>query len=191
MPTREDAWSLLNQYTKSESLIKHALAVEAAMRAYACKFGEDKQKWSLVGLLHDFDYEQHPDAEHHPLVGSGILREKGYPEDVIYAIQSHAQYLGLSRNSLMDKTLFAVDELCGFITAVTLVRPGRKIAEVPVESVKKKMKDKAFARSVNREEIRQGAAALGVDLDEHIQFVIEGMAAVAGQLGLAGDDGAW
>lgn len=191
MPTREDAWSLLNQYTKSESLIKHALAVEAAMRAYACKFGEDEQKWSLVGLLHDFDYEQHPDAEHHPLVGSGILREKGYPEDVIYAIQSHAQYLGLSRNSLMDKTLFAVDELCGFITAVTLVRPGRKIAEVPVESVKKKMKDKAFARSVNREEIRQGAAALGVDLDEHIQFVIEGMAAVAGQLGLAGDDGAW
>lgn len=191
MPTREDAWSLLNQYTKSESLIKHALAVEAAMRAYACKFGEDEQKWSLVGLLHDFDYEQHPDAEHHPLVGSGILREKGYPEDVIYAIQSHAQYLGLSRNSLMDKTLFAVDELCGFITAVALVRPGRKIAEVPVESVKKKMKDKAFARSVNREEIRQGAAALGVDLDEHIQFVIEGMAAVAGQLGLAGDDGAW
>lgn len=191
MPTREDAWSLLNQYTKSESLIKHALAVEAAMRAYACKFGEDEQKWSLVGLLHDFDYEQHPDAEHHPLVGSGILREKGYPEDVIYAIQSHAQYLGLSRNSLMDKTLFAVDELCGFITAVALVRPGRKIAEVPVESVKKKMKDKAFARSVNREEIRQGAAALGVDLDEHIQFVIQAMAAVAGQLGLAGDDGAW
>lgn len=191
MPTREDAWSLLNQYTKGESLIKHALAVEAAMRAYARKFGEEEEKWSLVGLLHDFDYEQHPDAEHHPLVGSGILREKGYPEDVIYAIQSHAQYLGLSRNSLMDKTLFAVDELCGFITAVTLVRPGRKIAEVPVESVKKKMKDKAFARSVNREEIRQGAAALGVDLDKHIQFVIQALAAVAGQLGLAGDDGAW
>lgn len=186
IPTREDAWRLLNEYTKSQSLIKHALAVEAAMRAYARKFGEDEEKWGWVGLLHDFDYEQNPDPEHHPLVGSRILQEKGYPEDVIYAIKSHAQYLGLARRSLMDKTLFAVDELCGFITAATLVRPGRHVGELPVQSVKKKLKDKAFARSVNREEIQQGAAELGVDLDEHIRFVIEAMAGVARELGLAG-----
>ena len=184
MPTREEAWALLNQYTKSESLIKHALAVEAAMRAYARKFGEDEEKWGLVGLLHDFDYEQYPEPKDHPLVGSQILKEKGYPEDVIYAIKAHAQYLSLPRQSLMDKTLFAVDELCGFMTAVTLVRPTKKVADVPIESVKKKMKDKAFARSVNRDEIRQGTAELGVDLDEHIAFVVKAMSEVADQLGL-------
>lgn len=186
MPTQEDAWTLLNEYTKSESLLKHAQAVAAAMRAYARKFGEDEEDWGVVGLLHDFDYEQYPDPTDHPLVGSRILQEKGYPEEIIYAIKSHAQYLELPRKSLMDKTLFAVDELCGFITAVTLVRPGKKVAEVPIKSVKKKLKDKAFARGVNREEIRQGAAELEVDLDDHIAFVIQALADCADQLGLAG-----
>ena len=186
MLLREDAWKLLHEYTQSGSLIKHALAVEAAMRAYARKLGEDEEKWGMVGLLHDFDYEQHPNPEEHPMVGSRILEETGYPADVIYAIESHAQYLGLPRKSALDKTLFAVDELCGFVTAVALVRPGKKVGQVPVTSVKKKMKDKAFARSVNREEIRQGASDLGVDLDEHIAFVIGAMASCAEQLGLAG-----
>ena len=186
MPTQEDAWTLLNEYTKSESLLKHAQAVAAAMRAYARKFGEDEEDWGVVGLLHDFDYEQYPDPTDHPLVGSRILQEKGYPEEIIYAIKSHAQYLELPRKSLMDKTLFAVDELCGFITAVTLVRPGKKVAEVPIKSVKKKLEDKAFARGVNREEIRQGAAELEVDLDDHIAFVIQALADCADQLGLAG-----
>ena len=149
------------------------------MRAYARKLGEDEEKWGMVGLLHDFDYEQHLNPEEHPMVGSRILQEKGYPADVIYAIKSHAQYLELPRRSALDKTLFAVDELCGFVTAVALVRPGKKVGEVPVTSVKKKMKDKAFARSVNREEIRQGASDLGVDLDEHIAFVIGAMASCA------------
>ena len=156
------------------------------MKAYARKLGGDEEKWGLVGLLHDFDYEQHPSPEERPLVGSLILEEKGCPEDVVYAIKSHAQYLGLPRKGFMDKTLFAVDELCGFITAVTLVRPEKKVAEVPVRSVKKKLKDRAFAKGVNREEIRQGAADLGVELDEHIGFVVEAMAACAEELGLAG-----
>jgi len=186
--TRNDAWKLLNQYTKNESLIKHALAVEAAMRAYARKFGEDEEKWSVVGLLHDFDYEQNPNPLDHPLVGAKILAEHGYPEDVIYAIKSHADYLELPRKTLMDKTLFAVDELCGFITAVALVRPGKRVADVPVKSVKKKFKDKAFARNVSREDILRGAEDLGVALDEHIAFVIQAMAERAVELGLAGDD---
>ncbi|HLV01599.1 MAG TPA: HDIG domain-containing protein [Acidobacteriota bacterium] len=186
--TRNDAWKLLNQYTKNESLIKHALAVEAAMRAYARKFGEDEEKWSVVGLLHDFDYEQNPNPPDHPLVGAKILAEHGYPEDVIYAIKSHADYLELPRKTLMDKTLFAVDELCGFITAVALVRPGKRVADVPVKSVKKKFKDKAFARNVSREDILRGAEDLGVALDEHIAFVIQAMAERAVELGLAGDD---
>ncbi len=184
VPKREDAWALLNEYTKNPNLIKHALAVEAAMRAYARKFGGDEEKWGIVGLLHDFDYERHPDPSEHPLVGSRILEKQGYPEEIIYAIKSHAEYLELPRKSNMDKALFAVDELCGFITAVTLVRPGKKVAEVPVKSVKKKMKDKAFARSVNRDDIRNGAADLGVELGEHIQFVIQAMASVADELGL-------
>lgn len=185
--TREDAWKLLNQYTENESLIKHALAVEAAMCAYAREFGEDEEKWSIVGLLHDFDYEQNPDPPDHPLVGAGILAGHGYPEDVIYAIKSHADYLELPRKSLMDKTLFAVDELCGFITAVTLVRPGKRVADVPVKSVKKKLKDKAFARNVSREDILRGAEDLGVDLDQHIAFVIQAMADRAEELGLVGE----
>ena len=184
---RQKAWELLAEHTKTEGLIKHALAVEASMLAYAGKFGEDEEKWGIVGLLHDFDYDQHPSPEEHPLVGAEILEREGYPDDVIYAIKSHADYLDLPRRSLMDKTLYAVDELCGLLVAVTLVRPGRKIAEVPVKSVKKKLKDKAFARSVNREDIRRGCEDLGVELSEHIQFVISAMARVAVELGLAGE----
>lgn len=187
MSTRQDAWKLLNEYTKSESLIKHALAVEAAMQAYARRFGEDEQRWGIAGLLHDFDYEQNPDPKDHPRVGAAILEDRGYAQDIIYAIKAHAEHLHLPRKSLMDKTLFAVDELCGFLIAATLVRPGKKIAEVPVKSVKKKLKDKAFARAVNREEIQRGARELGIDLDDHIAFVRDAMAGVAEDLGLAGE----
>ena len=181
---RDEAFELLKEYTKSESLIKHALAVEAAMRAYARKFGEDEEKWGITGLLHDFDYEKYPDMKEHALKGAEILAEKGYPEDVVHAIKAHNEYHGVPRESLLDKTLFAVDELCGFITAVTLVRPSKKLEEVKVKSVKKKLKDKSFARQVNREEIRKGAEELGVDLDEHIAFVIEALKPVAQDLGL-------
>jgi putative nucleotidyltransferase with HDIG domain len=181
---REDALKLLRQYTKNENLVKHALAVEAAMRAYAKKYGEDEEKWSLVGLLHDFDYEMYPSRQDHPLKGAAILQSLGYPEDIIYAIKSHADYLGLERKSLMDKTLFAVDELAGFITAVALVRPSKKLSEVEVSSVKKKMKDKAFAKSVSRDDIINSAKDLGVDLDEHIDFVIKAMQGIAEELGL-------
>ena len=187
MSTRQDAWKLLNEYTKSESLIKHARAVEAAMQAYARRFGEDEQRWGIAGLLHDFDYEQNPDPKDHPRVGAAILEDRGYAQDIIYAIKAHAEHLHLPRKSLMDKTLFAVDELCGFLIAATLVRPGKKIAEVPVKSVKKKLKDKAFARAVNREEIQRGARELGIDLDDHIAFVRDAMAGVAEDLGLAGE----
>jgi putative nucleotidyltransferase with HDIG domain len=189
LPTREQAWELLTEYTKNPNLRKHALAVEAAMKAYAAKFGEDEHRWGLVGLLHDFDYEQNPDPKDHPLVGARILEEQGYPEDIIYAIKSHAEYLGVPRRSPMDKALFAVDELCGLITAVTLVRPGKKVAEVPVKSVKKKMKDKAFARSVNRDDIRIGAEELGEDLGDHIAFVVQALAGIAEDLGLDGEGG--
>jgi len=181
---RDEAFALLKEYTKSESLIKHALAVEAAMRAYAKKFGEDEEKWGITGLLHDFDYEKYPDMSQHALKGAEILAEKGYPDDVVHAIKAHNEYHGIPRESLLDKTLFAVDELCGFITAVTLVRPSKKLEEVKVKSVKKKLKDKSFARQVNREEIRKSAEELGVDLDEHIAFVIEALKPVAGELGL-------
>jgi putative nucleotidyltransferase with HDIG domain len=173
-------------------LRRHMLAVEAAMRAYARKFGENEELWGMAGLLHDFDYEQHPnpkaeaDPSEHPLYGSRILEEQGYPGDVIYAIQTHADYLDLPRNSLMEKTLFAVDELTGLITAAVLVRPDKSLAGLEAKSVRKKMKDKAFARGVNREDVIQGAHDLGVDLDEHITFVIEAMRGVAPELGLAG-----
>lgn len=184
---RQAAWQLLTEFTQNDSLIKHALAVEAAMRAYAGKFGEDPEKWGFVGLIHDFDYERYPDPADHPRVGAGILEERGFPPDIIYAVKSHAEHMNVPRERPIEKALFAVDELCGFITAATLVRPGKKVAELPVSSVKKKLKDKAFARSVNREEIYEGAAALGVDLDEHIAFVIAAMARVADRLGLAGE----
>jgi len=182
---RDDVIELLHEYTKNENLRKHAYAVEAAMLAYAKKFGEDEEKWSIVGLLHDFDYEKYPTAEEHPAKGAEILGEKGYPEDIIYAIQSHAEYLGLERKSLMDKTLFAVDELTGFIVAVALVRPSKSIMDVKVSSVKKKFKDKAFARAVSREDIYKGAEELGVELNEHIALVIEAMQGIADELGLA------
>ncbi len=183
---RDDALKLLCEYTQKDGLRKHAFAVEVAMRTYAKKFGEDEDKWGIVGLLHDFDYEKYPTPDQHPEVGAKILKEKGYSNDVIYAIRSHADYLELERKSLMDKTLYAVDELVGFITAVALVRPNKNIAEVKVSSVKKKLKDKAFARSVNREGIREGAEGLSVPLDEHIAFVIDAMKGIANQLGLAG-----
>ncbi|CUS97971.1 HD domain-containing protein [Candidatus Chrysopegis kryptomonas] len=184
MPSYEDALKLLFEYTESENLRKHAFAVEAAMRAYARKFGEDEEKWAIVGLLHDFDYEKFPTPDQHPWVGSKILEERGYPEDIRKAILGHADYTGVPRDTLMAKVLYACDELCGFITAVALVRPNKKLEEVTVESVKKKLKDKAFARSVNRNDIYKGAEELGIPLDEHIQFVIDAMKSIADKLGL-------
>jgi putative nucleotidyltransferase with HDIG domain len=186
---REDAWALLCEYTQSQGLRKHGLAVEAAMRAYARHYGENEEKWGIVGLLHDFDYEIHPTLDKHPQEGANILRERGYPEDVIYAVLSHAEHLGLERKSLMDKAIYAVDELTGLITAVTLVHPNKSLLEVDAAAVRKKMKDKAFARSVNREDIAKGAQDLGVDLDEHIAFVIEAMKGAADELGLRGSGG--
>jgi len=183
---RQAAWELLCEYTKSEGLRKHALAVEAAMRHFARKHGEDEEKWGIVGLLHDFDYEIHPTLDQHPAEGAPILRERGYPEDVIRAILSHGDHLGLSRTTPMEKSLYAVDELTGFITAVALVRPNKSIFEVEPSSVRKKMKDKAFARSVNRDDIVKGAQELGVDLNEHIGEVIEATKGVADELGLRG-----
>lgn len=182
--TREDAWALLTDYTQSDSLRKHALAVEAAMRFYAEKYGEDPELWGSTGLLHDFDYERWPDAPDHPTQGMAILRERGWPEEMVHAIGGHAQYLNIPRDTLLSRALFAVDELCGFITAVAYVRPSRRIAEVEVASVRKKMKDKAFARNVSREDIVQGAEELGVPLDEHIHNCITAMRRVADVLGL-------
>ncbi|MFS8533539.1 MAG: HDIG domain-containing protein [Limnochordales bacterium] len=184
--TRAAAWELLTQYTKSESLLRHALAVEAAMRAYARRFGEDEERWGITGLLHDFDYERWPNPPDHPLKGAAILEELGYPEDVIYAIKSHADYLNLERRDLMSKTLYAVDEMSGFVMAVALVRPNKSIHEVEVQSVKKKMKDKAFAKGVHRDQLVRSAAELGVDLDDHIQMVIDALRSIAPALGLDG-----
>jgi putative nucleotidyltransferase with HDIG domain len=184
---RGQAWNLLCEYTQSESLRKHMLAVEACMRAYARKFGEDENKWGITGLLHDFDYEKYPTPAEHPFVGNKILEERGYPEDVRRAILSHADYSGVKRESRMEKTLYACDEVSGFITASALVKPNKSLAEVEAKSVRKKMKDKAFARSVNRDDIINGAADLGVDLEEHIAFCIEAMKGIAAELGLAGN----
>ncbi len=182
--TREAAWELLTEFTQSESLRKHALAVEACVRAYARKFNEDENKWGIVGLIHDFDYEKYPTAEEHPFKGNQILAERGWPEDVRRAIMSHADYSGVKRESLLERTLFACDELAGFITATALVKPNKSLAEVEAKGVRKKMKDKAFARSVNRDDIVNGAAELGVDLEEHIAFCIEAMKGIAKELGL-------
>jgi putative nucleotidyltransferase with HDIG domain len=181
---RETAWCLLTEFTQSESLRKHALAVEACMRAYANKAGADEELWGIVGLLHDFDYEKYPSLDDHPYKGSEILKERGYSEEVRNAILSHAQYTGVPRVSPMEKTLFACDELAGFITACALVKPGKSLAEVEAKSVRKKMKDKAFARSVHREDIIAGAADLGLDLEEHIAFCIEAMKRIAHELNL-------
>jgi len=179
-------WKLLTEFTQSESLLKHALAVEVCMRAYAQKGGAEEELWGMVGLLHDFDYEKYPSADDHPYRGSEILKDRGYSEEVRRAIMSHAEYSGVARVSPMEKTLFACDELAGFITACTLVKPGKSLAEVEAGSVRKKMKDKAFARSVHREDIIQGAADLGLDLEEHIAFCIEAMKGIAVELGLDG-----
>jgi len=185
---REQAWQLLTEFTKSESLIHHALAVEAAMRACAHKFGEDEEKWGVVGLIHDFDYERFPTVQGHAIEGPKILRETGWPEEIVRAVQSHANYTGVSRESLMEKALYAVDELTGLITAVALVRPSKDIRDITkIKSVKKKFKDRSFAAAVSREEIAEGAEALGVDLwTEHVPLVLEAMKGVAEELGLAG-----
>lgn len=182
--TREKALALLHEHTKTDPLRRHAYAVEAAMRAYARRFGEDEEQWGIVGLIHDFDYEATPSPDQHPLRGIAILRELGYPEDILYAIRAHAEYLNAPRKSLMDKALFAVDELCGFIIAVALVRPSKSLSDVTPASVRKKMKDKAFARGVDREGIVRGAEELGIPLDEHIAFVIEALKPISVELGL-------
>ena len=184
--TRDEAWCLLTKFTLSESLRKHALAVEACVRAYARKYGEDEELWGVVGLIHDFDYEKYPSAEDHPFKGSEILKERGVSEEIRRAILSHANYSGVPRESKLEKTLFACDELAGFITASALVKPNKSLAECDAKSVRKKMKDKAFARSVSRDDIVNGAAELGVDLEEHIAFCIEAMQTIASELGLAG-----
>ena len=184
--TRDQSWELLCEFTKTDSLRRHALAVEACVVAYAEKFGEDAGQWSVTALLHDFDYEIHPDAPDHPMLGEPILAERGVSEEIRRAILSHANYSGVPRESLLEKTLFACDELAGFLTAVSYVKPGRSIAEVDVKSTRKKLKDKGFARSVSRDDIVNGAEALGIDLDEHIGFCIQAMQARAAALGLDG-----
>jgi putative nucleotidyltransferase with HDIG domain len=191
LPSRDDALALVHEYTASESLRAHMLSVEAAMRAYAARFGEDPERWGLTGLLHDFDYERFPNNAHsateeHPAQGVRILREHGYPEDMLQAILGHATYCGVSRETTMAKALFAVDELTGLITASALVRPSKSVLDLDGRSVRKKMKDKGFARGVSREDVLQGASELGVELDEHIQFVIEAMRPVADSVGLKG-----
>ncbi len=199
MIDRESAWCLLTEFTQSESLRKHALAVEACMRACSRKFAEgsrssvasdigvtEEDLWGIVGLIHDFDYEKYPSLEDHPYRGNEIMKERGWPEVIRRAVMSHAEYTGATRDTPMEKALFACDELAGFITAVALIKPGKSLAEVDAKSVRKRMKDKAFARKVNREDIVNGAAALGVDLDEHIAFCIEALQGIAGELGLDG-----
>lgn len=191
VPPRVETLALMQEYTASDSLRKHMLSVEAAMRAYAAKLGEDPEIWGTTGLIHDFDYERYPNAEHspteeHPAEGVRILRSSGYPEEILQAILGHATYSGVPRETMMAKTLFAVDELTGLITATALVRPTRNIHEVEVKSVRKKMKDKAFARGVSREDVMTGVQEMGVDLEEHIAFVIRAMQSVADDIGLGG-----
>ncbi len=189
MMKREQALALMHEYTQSDGLRKHMYAVEAAMRAYARKFGEDEEAWGLVGLLHDFDYERYPNDAHspteeHPSYGVGVLRELGLPEPMLDAIMGHASYTSVARETLMAKSLFAVDELCGFLTACALVRPSKSLADLTIKSVKKKLKDKAFARGVNRDEVTQGPEELGVPFEEHVRFVIEALRPAEGDLGL-------
>jgi putative nucleotidyltransferase with HDIG domain len=191
MPTRQEAWELLNEYTKNQGLVRHMLAVEAAMRAYARKYGEDEELWGLVGLIHDFDYERYPDLsmEGHPLVGARVLRERGWPEEIVRAVLAHAgEYTGVQPESLMEKSLVAVDELTGLLTGVALVRPSKDIRDVTkISSVKKKWKDRSFTAAVNREEIEHACEVLGVDLwTEHVPLVLEAMKGIAGELGLDG-----
>lgn len=191
MPTREEAWELLNEYTNNQNLVRHMLAVEAAMRAYACKYGEDEDLWGIVGLIHDFDYERYPDlsVEGHPVAGVRILREQGWPEEIVRAVLAHAgEYTGVKPESRMEKVLVAVDELTGLLVAVALVRPSKDIRDVTkMRSVKKKWKDRSFAAAVNRAEIERACQELGVDLwTEHVPLVLEAMKGIAGELGLDG-----
>ncbi len=195
LPSRADALALMHEFTASESLRKHMLGVEAAMRAYAEHFGEDPERWGLAGLIHDFDYERYPNAAHsatdeHPAWGVRLLRERGWPEDILLAILGHATYSGVARDTLMAKTLFAVDELSGLITATALVRPTKSLHEVDARSVRKKMKDKAFAKGVNRDDVLLGTQERGIDLEQHIQFVIDAMRHGADAIGLAGTSAA-
>jgi putative nucleotidyltransferase with HDIG domain len=187
LPGRDEALALLREYTTKPGLIKHALAVEAAVRAYAARQGADQDEWGLVGLLHDFDYERWPTAEDHPYRGAEVLESKGYPEWFRRAVMSHAAYTGVTRESPLEKTLFACDELCGFLTACALVTPAKSLHDVKVKSVRKKMKSKAFAAQVSREDIISGAEELGVELNEHIEFVLEALRGIAPDLGLEGD----
>ena len=185
MISRDQAWSVLTEFTKSDSLRKHARAVEASMRAYAARYGEDPETWGVAGMLHDFDYEMHPRAPHHPIKGAEILLARGVPEPIVHAILAHADYSGVPRVSQLDRALYACDELSGFVHAVALVRPGRVISGLEPPSVKKKLKYKAFARTVNRDDVYRGAAELGVDLDAHIAFVISALTEAAPEIGLA------
>jgi len=186
MKTREDAWNLVSEYTHGAGLVRHMLAVEAAMRAYARRFGEDEELWAIVGLLHDFDYEQHPTAEEHPFAGAAILRERDWPDEIVDGVLSHADYSGVPRDSLLRKTLAAVDELTGLIHAVALVRPSKAIRDVAVKSVRKKWKNRAFAANANRQEIEAAVADLEIDLWEHVGIVLEAMKGISEELGLAG-----
>ncbi len=187
LPTREEAWELLTEYTTSDALRNHARAVEQVMRAYAREHGQDEELFGIIGLLHDFDYQKYPTEEQHPFEGAKILKERGYPEEVITAILGHAQYSGVPRESLAAKVLFAFDELTGFLFAVTFVRPSKSIREVKPKSVKKKLKQRSFAAKVNREDIEQGIAELGADRDAHIQFAIDALKEIDVELGLRGD----
>jgi putative nucleotidyltransferase with HDIG domain len=182
---RDLAWSILTEFTKGESLRKHARAVEASMRAYARTYGEDQDRWGVAGMLHDFDYEMHPRAPHHPVKGAEILAARGVPAEIVHAILAHADYSGVPRVTLLDRALYACDELTGFVHACALVRPGKVIDGLEPASVRKKLKDKAFARTVNRDDVYRGATELGVDLDAHIAFVVAALAAVAPEVGLA------
>ncbi|MGH2574486.1 MAG: HD domain-containing protein [Ignavibacteria bacterium] len=184
MPNFEDSVALMHEFVKNENLRKHRYCVAEAMRQYAKKYNEDEEEWAVVGLLHDFDWEIHPNAEEHPIRGSEILKEKGYSEEIRRAILSHADYTGVTRESLMEKALYACDELCGFIVACVLVQPTKKLEDVKVESVKKKFRKKEFARNVNREDIFKGTEELGVPMDEHIEFVLNAMRGISDKLGL-------
>jgi putative nucleotidyltransferase with HDIG domain len=181
---RDVAWSILTEFTKGDSLRKHGRAVEASMRAYAARFGEDPERWGMAGMLHDFDYEMHPRAPHHPMKGAEILTARGVPADIVYAILAHADYSGMPRITLLDRALYACDELTGFVHACALVRPGKVVTGLEPASVRKKLKDKAFARTVNRDDVYRGATELGVELDAHIAFVVDALAGVAPEVGL-------
>lgn len=184
VPTRAQAWTLLTKHTQNPNLVKHALGVEAAMRGYARHFGEDEELWGVVGLIHDFDYEEHPSLEEHPFVGAAILRELGWAEEIIHAVLGHSDHTGIERTNRLDRTLYAVDELVGFIVAVALVRPSKSVVDLPVKSILKKFKDKAFCRAIDRDHLRTAADELGVDMKEHVGRIVESLNSVAPELGL-------